>query len=79
MAPGSRADRTSPAVRLTTSGPPRAPLTGYPNKWQRQDLGTDLVFMDNEGLIWAVRGAVCISAPIVNLSDVLTDTLYSAF
>ena len=27
----------------------------YPNKWQRQDLGTDLVFKDNEGLIWAVQ------------------------
>ena len=27
----------------------------YPNKWQRQDLGTDLVFWDNEGLIWAVQ------------------------
>ena len=27
----------------------------YPNKWQRQDLGTDLVFRDNEGLIWAVQ------------------------
>ena len=27
----------------------------YPNKWQRQDLGTDLVFSDKEGLIWAVQ------------------------
>jgi predicted helicase len=27
----------------------------YPHKWQRQDLGTDLVFRDNEGLIWAVQ------------------------
>jgi superfamily II DNA or RNA helicase len=27
----------------------------YPNKWQRQDLGTDLVFKDNEGQIWAVQ------------------------
>ena len=27
----------------------------YPNKWQRQDLGTDLVFRDREGLIWAVQ------------------------
>lgn len=27
----------------------------YPAKWQRQDLGTDLVFKDNEGLIWAVQ------------------------
>jgi predicted helicase len=27
----------------------------YPNKWQRQDLGTDLVFRDNDGLIWAVQ------------------------
>ena len=27
----------------------------YPNKWQRQDLGTDLVFKDSEGLIWAVQ------------------------
>ena len=32
----------------------------YPNKWQRQDLGTDLVFKDNEGLIWAVQ-AKCYS------------------
>ena len=32
----------------------------YPNKWQRQDLGTDLVFRDNEGLIWAVQ-AKCYS------------------
>ena len=27
----------------------------YPNKWQRQDLGTDLVVRYNEGLIWAVQ------------------------
>lgn len=27
----------------------------YPNKWQSQDLGTDLVFRDKEGLIWAVQ------------------------
>ena len=27
----------------------------YPNKWQRQDLGTDLVARDKEGLIWAVQ------------------------
>ena len=27
----------------------------YPDKWQRQDLGTGLVFRDNEGLIWAVQ------------------------
>ena len=32
----------------------------YPNKWQRQDLGTDLVFRDNEGRIWAVQ-AKCYS------------------
>jgi predicted helicase len=32
----------------------------YPNKWQRQDLGTDLVFSDNEGLIWALQ-AKCYS------------------
>ena len=32
----------------------------YPNKWQRQDLGTDLVFRDNDGLIWAVQ-AKCYS------------------
>ncbi|MDA9993639.1 DEAD/DEAH box helicase family protein [Burkholderiales bacterium] len=32
----------------------------YPNKWQRQDLGTDLVFQDKEGLIWAVQ-AKCYS------------------
>ena len=27
----------------------------YPDKWQRKDLGTDLVFRDNDGLIWAVQ------------------------
>jgi len=27
----------------------------YPNKWQRRDLGTDLVFKDKDGLIWAVQ------------------------
>ncbi len=27
----------------------------YPNKWQGKDLGTDLVFRDNEGRIWAVQ------------------------
>jgi predicted helicase len=27
----------------------------YPEKWQRQDLGTDLVFRDKQGLIWAVQ------------------------
>ena len=32
----------------------------YPDKWQRQDLGTDLVFKDNDGLIWAVQ-AKCYS------------------
>ena len=32
----------------------------YPEKWQRQDLGTDLVFRDNDGLIWAVQ-AKCYS------------------
>ena len=32
----------------------------YPDKWQRQDLGTDLVFLDKEGLIWAVQ-AKCYS------------------
>lgn len=32
----------------------------YPNKWQGKDLGTDLVFKDNEGLIWAVQ-AKCYS------------------
>lgn len=32
----------------------------YPDKWQRQDLGTGLVFRDNEGLIWAVQ-AKCYS------------------
>jgi superfamily II DNA or RNA helicase len=32
----------------------------YPNKWQRQDLGTDLVLRDSEGLIWAVQ-AKCYS------------------
>jgi superfamily II DNA or RNA helicase len=32
----------------------------YPDKWQRQDLGTDLVFRDSEGLIWAVQ-AKCYS------------------
>ena len=32
----------------------------YPDKWQRQDLGTDLVFLDKDGLIWAVQ-AKCYS------------------
>ncbi|MDC1494261.1 Helicase associated domain protein [Planktomarina temperata] len=32
----------------------------YPDKWQRQDLGTDLVFKDNDGLVWAVQ-AKCYS------------------
>ena len=32
----------------------------YPNKWQGKDLGTDLVFRDNEGQIWAVQ-AKCYS------------------
>ncbi len=32
----------------------------YPNKWQGNDLGTDLVFRDNEGQIWAVQ-AKCYS------------------
>ena len=27
----------------------------YPNKWQKQDLGTDLVFRDIEGNTWAVQ------------------------
>ena len=27
----------------------------YPNKWQKQDLGTDLVFIDKEGNTWAVQ------------------------
>ena len=27
----------------------------YPNKWQNQDLGTDLVFLDKNGLVWAVQ------------------------
>ena len=27
----------------------------YPDKCQRQDLGANLVFRDNEGLIWAVK------------------------
>ena len=27
----------------------------YPDKWQRKDLGTDLVFRDKKGLIWAVQ------------------------
>ena len=32
----------------------------YPKKWQNQDLGTDLVFRDKNGLIWAVQ-AKCYS------------------
>ncbi len=32
----------------------------YPDKWQREDLGTDLVFLDKGGLIWAVQ-AKCYS------------------
>ena len=27
----------------------------YPDKWQKQDLGTDLVFRDREGNTWAVQ------------------------
>ena len=27
----------------------------YPKKWQRQDLGTDLVFEDTDGRVWAVQ------------------------
>ena len=27
----------------------------YPDKWQRQDLGTDLVVKDTDGKIWAVQ------------------------
>ncbi len=27
----------------------------YPDKWQGKDLGTDLVFRDNKGKIWAVQ------------------------
>ncbi|MDB3896849.1 DEAD/DEAH box helicase family protein [Alphaproteobacteria bacterium] len=27
----------------------------YPNKWQQKDLGTDLVFEDKRGRIWAVQ------------------------
>jgi superfamily II DNA or RNA helicase len=27
----------------------------YPEKWQREDLGCDLVFRDKDGLIWAVQ------------------------
>ena len=27
----------------------------YPNKWQTTDLGTDLVFRDTQGHIWAVQ------------------------
>ena len=27
----------------------------YPKKWQRKDLGTDLVFEDKQGRIWAVQ------------------------
>lgn len=32
----------------------------YPEKWQRQDLGTDIVFRDKNGDIWAVQ-AKCFS------------------
>ena len=32
----------------------------YPDQWQREDLGTDLVFKDKDGLIWAVQ-AKCYS------------------
>ena len=32
----------------------------YPNKWQSQDLGTDLVFHDKDDLVWAVQ-AKCYS------------------
>ena len=49
----------------------------YPNKWQRQDLGTDLVFRDNEGLIWAVQ-AKCYGEHITttkgDMNSFLADT-----
>ena len=46
----------------------------YPNKWQRQDLGTDLVFRDNEGLIWAVQ-AKCYGGHRTTTFSSAVDTL----
>ena len=49
----------------------------YPDKWQRQDLGTDLVFRDREGLIWAVQAKFYAEARRTTKSDLnsfLADT-----
>ncbi|MDB3928936.1 Helicase associated domain protein [Paracoccaceae bacterium] len=49
----------------------------YPDKWQRQDLGTDLVFRDREGLIWAVQAKCYAEARRTTKSDLnsfLADT-----
>ena len=42
----------------------------YPEKWQRQDLGTDLVFRDNDGLIWAVQAKCYSEHRATNKGDV---------
>jgi superfamily II DNA or RNA helicase/DNA-binding TFAR19-related protein (PDSD5 family) len=51
--------------------------TDYPNKWQNQDLGTDLVFRDKNGLIWAVQSKCYSEHRATTKSDVnsfLADT-----
>ena len=49
----------------------------YPDKWQRKDLGTDLVFRDYDGHIWAVQ-AKCYashrSTTKADLNSFLADT-----
>ena len=49
----------------------------YPDKWQRKDLGTDLVFRDKQGRIWGVQ-AKCFaedhSTTKSELNSFLTDT-----
>ena len=49
----------------------------YPDKWQRKDLGTDLVFRDYDGHIWAVQ-AKCFashrSTTKADLNSFLADT-----
>ena len=49
----------------------------YYNKWQRQDLGTDLVFRVREGLIWAVQAKCYAEAGRTtkgDLNSLLADT-----
>ena len=49
----------------------------YPNKWQNQDLGTDLVFKDKQGNTWAVQAKFYSEHRSTNKSDMnsfLADT-----